>query len=160
MKKSVLLGIAAVALMALPAFAGEEKWEGGWPGHWVWDSQKVTKLNVKMLIPWYVEIVNQDPIWLEQVDCQAHRRDPVTDYPCFRGCKNLQVRCNFNCTLSAGVTAKYIGGLWGTSWDPSDIDAPGGSMNLCVKLWQADLTSKPANTEQHVADVSIWVKPR
>ncbi len=160
MNKSVLLGIVAVALMSLPALAGEQKWEDGWPGHWVWDSQKVTKLNVKMVIPWYVEIVNQDPIWLEQVDCRALGRDPVADWPCFRGCKDLIVKCNFGCTLLAGVNTTYIGGMWGTSLNPADIDAPGGIANLCVKLWKADLTSKPANTEQHVADVEIWVKPR
>ncbi len=162
MKKSVLLGIAALALMALPAFAGEEKWEGGWPGHWVWDSQFVTKLNVKMVIPLYVEIVEQRDIWLEQVDCAEIGKNPARDkdWPCFKGCRTSPVRCNFNCTLSCNVVNKAIGGSWGCSVTPDNIDAPGGNTTICVMLWKADLVGKPANSEQKVAEVEIWVKPR
>ncbi len=161
MKKSVVLSIAAVTLMSLPVLAGEQKFEGSWPGHWVWDWQDTgIRIPVKMIIPWYVHIVDQDPIWLDQVDCQALGRNPNTDWPCFRGCKDVGVECNFNLTLTCGVNDKYIGGLWGCSVNPEDIDMPGGQTTICVKLWQADLLGAPANTEQHVADVTIMVKPR
>lgn len=162
MKKSVLLGLAAVTLFALPALAGETKYEGDWPGHWTWhpEWEDVCVIPVKMVIPWYVHLVDQDPIWLDQVDCQALGRDPAVDWPCFRGCKEIPVECNFNLTMVCGVNTSYIGGLWGCSCNPEDIDMPGGETRICVTLRQADLLGAPANTEQHVADVTVMVKPR
>jgi hypothetical protein len=159
MKKSVLLGIVALALMSLSAFAGEDKYEGDWPGHWVWDWQDVCTVKVKMVIPWYVHIKNQDDIWLEQIDCDVI--GPNKEWPCFRGCRTTDVDCNFNCTLQCGVVSReVIGGTWGCGVTPMDIDAPGGTTTICVYLWNADLVGAAANTEQHVADVRIKVKPR
>jgi hypothetical protein len=163
MKKSVLLGIVALALMSLPAFAGEEKYEGDWPGHWVWDWQDVCVIKVKMVIPWYCHIKNQDDIWLEQVHCSEIGKNPAKnkDWPCFKGCRNSDVECNFNCTLGCSISSTgVIGGSWGCSVSPADIDAPGGNTTICAKLWKADLVGAPANSEQHVANITVKVKPR
>lgn len=155
MKKSVLLGIVAVALFSLPALAGEEKWEGGWPGHWVWDWQDTgITIKVKMVIPWYIHIKNQDDIWLEQIQCGDK-------FPCFEGCNNSDVECNFNVTLACNISATgVVPGNWSCSINPSDIDAPGGNTTICAKVKKADLVGPAAQSEQHVANITIKVKPR
>ena len=160
MKKSVLLGIAVVVLVALPAFAGSKKIEG-WQGYWTWFAQPVKDFPIKMKIPWYIDITNQKgwEILLEQVECAALGRG-AGDWPCFRGCNDLKVAVNFNCTLLCGVNRKYLDGMWGCSVNPEDVDIPGGTATVCVKLWKADLLSMPPGETMHVADVDIYVKPR
>jgi len=164
MKKSVLLGIVAVALLSVPALAGETKYEGDWPGHWTWypEWEDVCIIPVKMVIPWYVHIVNQDPIWLDQVNCSEIGKNPAKDkdWPCFKGCNETAVECNFNIHLGCDIINKNIGGGMNCSVSPADIDMPGGSTTICVKAWNVDLLGKPANTEQHVADVKIKVQAR
>jgi len=160
MKKSVLLVIATTVLFSLPAFAGQKKFES-WQGYWVWTPQAIKEFPIKMKIPWFIKIENEKDweIWLEQIDCAALGRGS-DDWPCFRGCNELKIACNFNCTLLAGVNKKYLGGQWGTSVIPEDINAPGGTATVCVKLWKADLMGMPAGTDQTVAEVSISVVPR
>lgn len=160
MKKSVLLGIAVVVLLALPAFAGSKKIEG-WQGYWTWFAQPVKDFPIKMKIPWFIDITNQEgwEILLEQVECAALGRG-AGDWPCFRGCNDLKIATNFNCTLLCGVNKTYLDGMWGTSVNPADIDIPGGTATVCVKLWKADLLSMPPGETMHVADVDVYVKPR
>jgi hypothetical protein len=160
MKKSVLLGIAVVVLLALPAFAASKKIER-WQGYWTWFAQPVKDFPIKMKIPWFIDITNQEgwEILLEQVECAALGRG-AGDWPCFKGCKDLKVAVNFNCTLLCGVNRKYLDGMWGCSVSPEDVDIPGGTATVCVKLWNADLLSMPPGETMHVADVDIYVKPR
>lgn len=160
MNKSLLLGVAAVVVFALPVLAGEKKIES-WQGYWVWSAQPVKDFPVKMKIPWYIKIVNEEDweIQLEQVDCAALGRG-AGDWPCFRGCRDLIVETNFNCTLLAGVNRRYMEGKWGTSVCPEDIDMPGGTATVCVELWKADLLTMPPGETMHVADVDIYVRPR
>jgi hypothetical protein len=163
MKKSVLLGIAAVALLALPAFAVEVKYEG-WQGYWTWTSQPVGDFPVKMKIPWFVRIVNEENWVLElfQVtDC---------DFPCFRGCKTLEIACNFNLKLECQVLNKLMGAdewkCWYTNSAAGDakVNMPGGTIDVCVQakkvdLLDADLQSKAGETLQ-VATLRILCKPQ
>ena len=161
MKKSVLLGIAVVVLLALPAFAGEKKIEG-WQGYWTWFAQPVKDFPIKMKIPWYIEITNEEgwEILLEQVECAALGPEYSREWPCFRGYNDLQIACNFNCKVTCAVVKTYIDGNWGCWLNPADIDAPGGTTTARVKLWKADLLSMPAGETMHVADVDVYVKPR
>ena len=160
MNKTLLLGLAAAALFALPAFAGEKKIES-WDGFWTWYPQLVKEFPVKLKIPWFIRIVNEKnwEIQLEQVECAALGRSDG-DWPCFKGCNNLEISCNFNCHIECGINYSYLPGMWDCWESPSDIDAPGGSSTICVKLWKADLLSMPAGTDQTVAQADIWVKPR
>jgi hypothetical protein len=160
MKKSVLLGIAVVVLLALPAFAGSKKIEG-WQAYWTWFAQPVKDFPIKMKIPWFIDITNQEgwEILLEQVECAALGRG-AGDWPCFKGCNDLKIATNFNCTLLCGVNRKYLDGMWGTSVSPEDVDIPGGTATVCVKLWKGNLLSMPPGETMHVADVDIYVKPR
>jgi hypothetical protein len=160
MKKSLLLGIVAVVLFALPALAGEKKIEN-WQGYWTWFAQPVKDFPIKMKIPWFIDITNQEgwEILLEQVECAALGRG-AGDWPCFKGCNDLKVATNFNCTLLCGVNRKYLDGMWDCSVSPEDVDIPGGTATVCVELWKADLLSMPPGETMHVADVDIYVKPR
>jgi len=162
MKKSLLLGVVAVALLGLPALAGEQKYEG-WVTHTVvtYDPQYVDDFPVKMVIPWYIKIVNQKDweITLDQVDC-ANLGRGSGDWPCFKGCKDLVIATNFDCTLLCGVNKTYLAGNWGCSVSPQDVDKPGGTTTVCVKLWKADLLGAQPGQNMHVADIDIYVKPR
>lgn len=158
MKTSVLLGIAAVALLAMPAFAEQKKWDD-FPGHWVFDAQIVKDFPVKMKIPWFIRIINEDDwvLTLVQVtDC---------DFPCFRGCKELQIACNFNLRLECSVQNKLMGAdEWKCWYVNRDIDSPGGNTDVCVQakkvdLMDADLKDKQGQTLE-VATLRILCKPR
>jgi hypothetical protein len=159
MKKSVLLGIAAVALLALPAFSAQVKYEG-WEGYWTWIAQPVKDFPVKLKIPWFIKIVNEkdwELVLVQETDC---------DFPCFRKCKQLQIACNFNLTLECQVTNTLMGGDW-SCWytNPgANIDMPGGNTDVCVQvkkadLLDADLQSKTGQTLT-VATLKILCKPR
>jgi len=161
MKKSVLLGIVAVALLGLPALAGEQKYEG-WVTHTVitYDPQFVDDFPVKLVIPWYIKILNQKDweLTLVQVtDC---------DFPCFRACKQLQIATNFNCTLSCVLSAKLFGGDWSCWFENpgANIDKPGGNTDVCVQVKKADLLDSDlmskAGTKLTVATLTINVVPR
>jgi len=165
MKKSVLLGIAAVALLALPAFAGEAKYEGDWPTTVTvtYNYQNICTIPVKMKIPWYVHIVNQDPIWLVQVPCQDIGKNPAhdEDWPCFKGCHDSEVACNFNIKLGVdfATSGAISAGGWDKSVSPSTINAPGGTTTFCVWAWNVDLMGQAAGAEVEVGTLTVKVKP-
>ncbi len=141
MKKSVLLGIVAVVLFALPALAGEKKIEG-WQGYWTWFAQPVKDFPIKMKIPWFIDITNQEgwEIQLEQVECAALGPAYIAEWPCFRGSRDLIVAVNFNCTLLCGINKTYLAGNWGCSMNPEDID-------ICSR--QAVRSIGPVSTASH-----------
>lgn len=160
MKKSVLLGIAAVALLALPAFSGEAKYEG-WEGYWTWIAQPVKDFPVKMKIPWFIRITNEKDwvLWLAQVypNCGDNT------FPCFEGCKELKIACNFNLTLECAVVDTKMAGDWSCRYTNPNIDKPGANTDVCVKVKKADLLgSLPGNPgeEKQVATLRILCKPR
>lgn len=180
MKKSVLLGIAAVALFALSAYAGEFKqdpvsvqpptdtkcWPGNWSYNYNWAT--VTTIPVKMRIPFYVHIMNQDPIWLVQWDCDklVEAKNPAKDkdWPCFQGCNDSEVVCNFNIKLGVDFAPSPAGiamadGRWGKKVNPDAITAPGGTTKFCVWAWNVDLLGQVANTDVDVGTLTIKVKP-
>ena len=163
MKKTVLLGIAAVALLGLSAYAGELKYMGDWPGSWSYSSQDVCTIPVKMKIPFYVHIVNQDPIWLEQVPCGDINKNPAKDkdWPCFKGCNDSEVKCNFSIKLSLSFASSgaITAGGWDKSVSPDTFVAPGGTTKLCVWAWNVDLLGQAANAEVQVGTLTVKVKP-
>jgi len=163
MKKSVLLGIAAVALFAIPAFAdpGSKKFEG-WQGYWTWTPQLIKEFPVKMKIPWIVHIVNEKDwvLWLKQIECGG-------DKYCFEGCKALEIACNFNLTLKCEVRNTVMSGEW-SCWyqNPGpDIDmTTGGTTDVCVNVKKASLLDaalkSQAGKEIQVATLAVMCVPR
>jgi len=160
MKKSVLLGIAAVALFALPAFAMKEKYDG-WQYSYV--AQMVKDFPVKMVIPWYIHIVNEKDWVLElsQIECGD-------DFPCFKGCKQLKIRTNFDATLECEVRDTKMGGDWKCWYENPGPEIDKGNVDrltdVCVKVKKADLLDddlqSKAGQKIQVATLRILVKPR
>ena len=97
MRRQSLLATWAVALLATATGAGELKCQY-WPAGYV--PQEMVDIPVVMDVGFWVDIVNQDDvIKLQQVS--IHR---------YEGCLDLEVRCNFNLTLSCSVVP--TGACW------------------------------------------------
>ena len=191
-----MLGIAAVALFALSAYAGEFKQDPVlvnpptdthcWPGSWSYnyDWATVTTIPVKMRIPFYVHIVNQDAIELFQVPCGNIGKDPAKDkdWPCFQGCNVSATACNFNIKLGVdfapngtglslfdgrhnrGIALLPPGGIPtppGTPGTSVNVAKPGKDVYYCVWVWNVDLLGQQveANELLDVGTLTIKVKP-
>jgi len=178
MKKSVLLGIAAVALLALalPASAANVKYDyidGKSPWVTYYIAQTVKDFPVKLKIPWFIRIVNEKDweIELVQVDCANS-----DDFPCFEKCKNLEIRVNFNARMECAIlddASRKMAGNWSCRYEDTpghvnaDIDANDGvstNRNVCVLVKKADLLSPgvqgKAGEKMTVATLRILVAPR
>lgn len=149
MRTKVLLMGWAIALLATTAPAGEIKLHI-WPTQFI--PQEVTTIPVLMDVGFWMEIVNQNTkIKLQQIDIHT-----------YEGCTDLQVRTNFNLTLSCSIKPTgTIAGQYSASINNPDINAPGGTATVCAKLKNADLSGKPGGTKNvQVATVTIKVVPR
>ena len=141
--------VASLAFLAMGAQAGEIK-VYQWPVEYV--PQEVTTLDVVMDIGFWIEIVNQDSvIKLQQVSVHT-----------YEGCLDLQVKCNFNLSLSCAITATgTVAGTYSCSMQNPNVDPPGGTPTVCARLENADLAGNPGGTTNvHVASVTIKVVPR
>jgi hypothetical protein len=146
--KIVLMGLA-ITLLTGPAPAGEIKLHV-WPTGFI--PQEVTTIPVVMDVGFWMEIVNQNTkIKLQQINIHT-----------YEGCADIQVRTNFNLTLSCSITPTgAIQGQYSASIDGADIDAPGGTATVCARLTNANLAGKPGGTKNvQVATVTIKVVPR
>jgi hypothetical protein len=99
-----------------------------------------------------MQIVNQD-VRIKLVQTGLHT---------YEGCVDLQVRTNFNLSLSASIIATgAVPGLYSCSIIGADIDVPGGIATLCAKLREPNMTSQPGGTRNvTVAIVTVKVVPR
>jgi len=124
------------------------------------DWQPIRIIEVWMLIPNYVHIKNQSPIWLDLIDCSDIGKDPDA-YPCFKGCNTSEVASNCNIELAAYLSiAGTVGAAgWEKSINPSTINAPGGNTQFCVSAWNVDLLGQAPGTEVRVGTLTIKVKP-
>jgi hypothetical protein len=146
--KTLLVGLA-IALLAAAAPAGEIKLHV-WPTTFI--PQEVTTIPVVMDVGFWMEIVNQNTkIKLQQINIHT-----------YEGCVDLQVRTNFNLTLSASITPTgAIQGQYSCFIDNPDIDVPGGIATVCARLNNANLAGKPGGSKNvQVATVTIKVVPR
>ena len=62
---------------------------------------EICRIPIKIYVGMFIEIVNcgqlrQQGILLQQVNCTA----PGQSFPCYKGCKTLQVRANFDAILT------------------------------------------------------------
>jgi hypothetical protein len=153
MLKKSLFVVATVALLAAAAQAGEIKIHD-WP---MTDPepipQEVCTINVIMDIGYWIECVNQD-------DDLKLNQDDIHEYS---GCLNIEMKSNFAAQLTASISA--TGAVPGdysiTKLDPSAIPAGTTSVELCVKLANADLSGVAGGSDNvHVATVTIKVLPQ
>ena len=149
MRSQCLLATWVVALLATAAWAGESKCQY-WPAGYV--PQEIVDIPVVMDVGFWVDIVNQDDvIKLQQVS--IHR---------YEGCLDLEVRCNFNLTLSCSVVSTgAIEGQYTCFMQKPDVHPPGGTATVCARLDDAQLAGQPGGSRNvHVATVIIRVVPR
>ena len=150
MLKKSLFVVAAVALLAVAAQAGEIK-QHSWPTTYV--PMEITEIPVVMDVGYWVAIQDQSKLKIKLQQKSIH---------VYEGCTDMVVKCNFNVTLSCSIAKTgAIGGDYGCSVNPADIDAPGGTTTVCATLNKADLGGTPGGTSNvQVATVTIRVVPR
>ena len=150
MLKKSLFVVAAVALLAVAAQAGEIKIHN-WPMTFI--AQEVTDIPVVMDVGYWVAIKDQDSLQIELVQQSIHT---------YQGSTDMTVECNFNITLSCSIAATgAISGSYGCGISPADIDAPGGVATVTATLTDANLGGTPGGSQNvHVATVTIMVVPR
>ena len=148
MKRS-FFAVAAVTLLAMTAQAGEIK-TYDWPCQFI--SQELTTIPVVMDVGYWVRIKDQNKLKIKLQQKDIHT---------YEGCTDMKVECNLNITLSSSISATgAVPGNYSCSLDPADIDSPGGTVTVCAKLTNADLSKTPGGSKDvHVATVLIKVKP-
>jgi hypothetical protein len=148
--KKVLFAIAAVALLAMTAQAGEIKIHE-WPCKFI--PQEVGSIPVVMDVGYWIKIKDQDKLKIKLTQKSIHE---------YEGCTDIKVETNVNITMSVSVSATgAVPGGYSVTINPADIDAPGGTATVCVKLKDADLSKTPGGSKNvHVATVKVSVVPR
>jgi hypothetical protein len=179
MSKKVLLSVAAVALLAMTAFAGDYKYED-WPTatytKTVTDTKEVPALietiPVKIHIPYYVIIDPQNAeIMLKQVGQDGDERFHFagTAY----GVKDKKkvkpkVHANFPATLSTGLEILQAGkdldtknSVWSHDVDPKTI-APTVPTELTItcSVTKVNLMAFHQCQTLHVANVLLYIFPQ
>ncbi len=149
MKRSFFL-VAAVALLATTAQAGEIKIHD-WPCEFIF--QELSTIPVVMDVGYWVRIKDQNKLKIKLQQKDIHT---------YEGCTDMKVECNLNITLSCSISATgAVPGNYSCNLDPADVDTPGGTVTVCAKLRNADLSKTPGGSKNvHVATVTIKVMPR
>jgi hypothetical protein len=150
MTRKILLSMAVLLTLALYAPAGEIKIHQ-WPTAFI--PQEVTTVPVVMDVGFYVRIEDKDNLRIKLQQTAINR---------YRGCTDVKVSTNFNMTLSCDIASTgAVGGKYSCSVSPADLDSPGGTVQVCAELEDADLIGVPGGTRDvHVATVTIKVVPR
>lgn len=156
MLKKSLFVVAALALLAGAAQAGEYKTHG-WEITKQWVKQELCTIDVTMDIGYWVHCKDQDKLKIKLAQESIHS---------YYGCKTVTFENNFDLIASATVasTGKVPGKLEvyvNAVKDGSvQINRPGGSFDVCVRLKDADLGAQAGGTKNvHVATVTLWVMP-
>jgi hypothetical protein len=155
MMRKELFAVAVGVLMAVGAQAGEIKYHE-WPCAPV--PQEITTIPVTMDIGYWIRIKDQGDLVIKMAQQAIHT---------YFGCVNAVVETNtcltFSCSI-ASVTrdgAAVVPGTYSCTVDPADIDAPGGTISVCARLTDADLSRVAGGTKNvHVANVTLRVVPR
>lgn len=150
MKRSLLVAVAAVALLSAGVQGGEIKIHE-WPCKFI--PQEVTAIPVVMDVGFWIEIKDQDKLKIKLSQVSIHE---------FTGCTDIVIESNFNLRLSCAITPTgAVPGKWSCSVSPADIDAPGGTATVCATVKEADLSKTPGGSKNVlVATVSVRVIPR
>ena len=152
MLKKSLFVVAAVALLAVAAQAGEIKYHS-WPTTFV--PMEIAEIPVTMDVGYWVAIQNQGDLKIKLAQVNVHT---------YEGCTDMSVKCNFDVTLTCSIAAAEgnpVPGNYSCSITGGDINNGGGTATVCAKLTNADLSGTAGGTTNvKVANVTIWVVPR
>ncbi len=155
MTKKELFTVAVVILMAVVAQAGEIKYHE-WPTAPV--PQEITTIPVVMDIGYWIRIKDQGDLIIKLKQQSIHT---------YYGCTNAVVETNacltFSCSIASVVKdgSAVVPGTYSCSVDPANIDPPGGTLTICARLAEADLSRVAGGTKNvHVANVTLRVAPR
>jgi hypothetical protein len=179
MSKKVLLSIAAVALLAMTAFAGDYKYED-WPTEQytktVTDSrhewQLIEDIPVKIHIPYYVIIDPQNAeIKLEQVGQEGDSRFHFagTAYGKVNNHKvKPKITTNFNATLKTKLVIKQPGhdldtkdSVWSHDVTPKDIvELVPTELTITCGVTKVNLLAFARCSKLTVADVLLYILPK
>lgn len=153
--KKALFAVAAVAVLAVAAQAGEIKYHE-WPTTLV--PQEIATIPVKMDVGYWVKIKDQGDLSIKLGQQSIHT---------YYGCTNMVVETNTCLTFSSSISkvtkdgSVVVPGDYSSSLSPANVDAPGGTVTVCAKLENADLSKVAGGTKNvHVANVTIKVVPR
>jgi hypothetical protein len=153
--KKQLFAVAAVVLIAVVAQAGEIKFHE-WPTAPI--PQEITTIPVVMDIGFWVRIKDQNNLRIKL------NQDAIHTYS---GCTNAVVETNTCLTFSCSISRVTVGGSpvvpgnYSCTVSPANIDAPGGTLTVCARITDADLSRVPGGTKNvHVANVKVLVVPR
>lgn len=79
----------------------------------------------------------------------------------YEGCSNLRVQCNYTLTLSCSIVPTgVVPGRYSVSLGEHDIDAPGGTTQLCVRAEDVVPGGPAGRTSMMVARVKITIAQR
>jgi len=154
MKKLMVAVVTALAL-GVSVQAGEIKYHE-WPTAPI--PQEVTTIPVTMDVGYWVRIKDQGPLKINLSQDSIHA---------YSGCTSMTVETNSSLTFSVTISkvAKdgntVVPGDYSASVSPANLDAPGGTLSVCAKLQNADLSKVPGGSKGvHVANVTVKVVPR
>jgi len=147
--KKALFAVAAVALLAVAAQAGEIKIHD-WPC--TLTPQIITQIPVVMDVGYWVQIPDQDKLKITLLQVSIHE---------YSGCTTMTVKTNATITVSATIAG--TGAVPGdySAWIDGTATVPMGSssVKVCAKLLKADLSAHAPQSGLQVATVTIWVVP-
>ncbi len=148
MLSRIAVSAAMIATAALSAQAGEIKIHD-------WPMACTAPDTLEVEIPVTMDIQPYLRVWPTTIRL---RQAGVGTY---EGCQNLRMRCNchFHVTLTCSITPTgAVPGQYSCSiTSPVDIDPPGGSARLCVRLTDAQLQNQPPRYSVKVAVVKVTV---
>lgn len=190
--KRTLIAIAVVALLATSVNGaitqwdflnhgdttavkvdGKESKEFRWPYQIIYQELTVCNIPIKMKVGMFVQVKDckKKKIVLEQVSCTD--LDQVTggkvgnknasDYPCYWGCVDFDVRANFPVQLGLKLnkgdmipdsTAYYDGD------NTVPDDGNWKNIKVCVAAWKAQIYKAKPGDDVSVGSVDITVKPQ
>ena len=170
MVKKCIIALAVVALMVTVVHADSPsiKKDGGWPSQYI--AQTICKFDVLMEVGFYVQLKDcgDRELILKQEPC-ADIGKGDGDFPCYRGCEDIQVRANFKAVF--GATLDKEGSIldktslyWANGKDQIDGSLGGDAwetLTICLDAWKAQLWhgNVPANSKPKVGEITINVKP-
>ena len=164
MLKKSLLVVAAVAMLACAAQAGEIKLHV-WPCKYV--PQDFMTIPVKMTVGYWIQVNPQNQV--------INLTQSATDVHKYAGCVTFTVKANFHATLSLSIapvlvgspaaaigsfTADFGGTIDTVGIATQDIIMGTNSVTVCARLTNANLGLVTGGTQNiQVATVSIQVVP-
>lgn len=180
MLKKCLFAIAVTALLAATVQAGEVKGDGvdwncgiwaykGHPYPWPveWKKVEICRIPIFMEVGFWVEIKGCEDaeILLEQRDCKEVGRDD-DDFPCYKGCTDIELRTNFDAVVDGDVKHDEIEMSHKDYFNGTgDLDIPGDGnwheIEVCVVAYEVELWDfhPAAGTEEEIGYIKVRIKP-